>query len=47
LYARTDGPARESLSELVDLMVFFEREWPPLMERWLAERGAGKGSTAG
>jgi DNA-binding transcriptional regulator GbsR (MarR family) len=47
LHAGTDGPARESLSELVDLMEFFEREWPPLMERWLAERAAGKGTTAG
>jgi DNA-binding transcriptional regulator GbsR (MarR family) len=46
LYAGTDGPARESLSELVDLMEFFEREWPPLMERWVAERAAEKG-TAG
>ena len=46
LYAETDGPARESLGELVDLMEFFERQWPPLMERWVAERAAEKG-TAG
>jgi DNA-binding transcriptional regulator GbsR (MarR family) len=46
LYIETDGPARESLQELVDMMEFFEREWPPLMERWLAERAARKG-TAG
>jgi len=47
LFAETDGSARESLRELVDLMAFFEREWPPLMDRWRAERAAGKGMTAG
>ena len=45
LFAETDGPARESLRELVDLMEFFEREWPPLMERWLAGRAAVKGTS--
>jgi hypothetical protein len=45
LFAETDGPARGSLRELVDLMEFFEREWPPLMERWLAERAAEKGTS--
>jgi hypothetical protein len=44
LFGSTDGPARESLEELVDLAKFFEREWPPLMERWLAERAAQKGT---
>jgi len=44
VFEGTDGPARESLSELVDCMEFFEREWPPLMDRWLAERAAGKGT---
>jgi hypothetical protein len=43
LYDGIDGPARASLAELVDLMEFFEREWPPLLERWLAERRARKG----
>ena len=47
LFAETDGAARDSLLELVHLMEFFEREWPPLMERWLAERAAGKGTIAG
>lgn len=47
LFAETDGPARGSLLELVQLMEFFEREWPPLMARWLAERVAGKGTTGG
>jgi hypothetical protein len=47
LFGETDGPARESLRELVHLMEFFEREWPPLLDRWLAERAAGKGTTAG
>ena len=47
LFGDTDGPARESLLELVQLMEFFEREWPPLMDRWRAERAAGKGTTAG
>jgi DNA-binding transcriptional regulator GbsR (MarR family) len=45
LYGETDGPARESLGELVDLMKFFEREWPPLLERWLSERAAEEGMT--
>jgi hypothetical protein len=45
LYAGRDGPARASLEELVHLMKFFEREWPPLVDRWLAERAAGKGMT--
>lgn len=44
LFAGSDGPARESLSELVELMEYAEREWPPLMERWHAERAAGKGT---
>jgi DNA-binding transcriptional regulator GbsR (MarR family) len=43
LFAETDGPARESLQGLVQLMEFFEREWPPLMKRWLAEQ-ARKGT---
>jgi hypothetical protein len=46
LFDGTDGRARDSLLELVDMMEFFEREWPPLLERWLAERAAWKG-TAG
>lgn len=44
VFEGTDGPARESLAELVDCMEFFEREWPPLIERWLAERAPGKGT---
>ena len=47
LYAATDGPARESLRELVDLMGFFEHEWPALLERWVAEQATGKGTTGG
>jgi hypothetical protein len=43
LYEGRDGPARASLEELVHLMEFFEREWPPMVERWLAERAATKG----
>jgi hypothetical protein len=45
LFGETDGPARGSLRELVQLMEYFEREWPALMERWHAERATGKGST--
>ncbi len=33
--------------ELVHLMAFFEREWPPLVERWHAERAAAKGMSGG
>lgn len=47
LFGETDGAARDSLGELVHLMEFFEREWPPLMDRWEAERAAGKATTAG
>lgn len=47
LFGETDGPARDSVLVLVHLMEFVEREWPPPMDRWLAERAAGKGTTAG
>jgi hypothetical protein len=43
VFEGTDGPARESLAELVECMAFFEREWPSLMGRWLAERAGAKG----
>lgn len=45
LYEGRDGAARASLEELVHLMKFFEREWPPLVDRWLAERATGKGTS--
>jgi hypothetical protein len=45
MYEGRPGPARASLEELVHLMEFFEREWPPLVDRWLAERAALKGPT--
>ena len=45
LFGEMDGPARDSLRELVHLMEFFEREWPSLMERWQAERETSKGTT--
>jgi DNA-binding transcriptional regulator GbsR (MarR family) len=36
---------RRRLAEIHDMYVFFEAEWPPLVERWRARAEARKGET--